>query len=84
MASGRSLTPRAVRCSAPDAAGSARCNRARLRLIEVAIAGFAAGGTGLAGASSSAGSGSRRLLPRTIAGPASATGFRFRAGRLGR
>ena len=80
-----------------SAACSALRSLVRLRPIEVAIAGFAAAGAGLAGASSLAGGGvagsgssgggtaALALLRfRTIAGPASATAFRFFDGGLGR
>jgi hypothetical protein len=86
----------ASRSSSGSAAGSALRSLVRLRLMEVVIAGFATGGAGLVGLSSLAGGGaagagssgggaaSARPRFRTITGPAIATGFRFRGGRLGR
>ena len=82
-----------VRCWLSRAARSS--SLARLRLMEVAIAGFAAAGAGLAGASSLAGDGVAgsgssvggavaSALPRfrTTAGTSSATAFRFFGGGL--
>jgi hypothetical protein len=71
-----------------------RRNFGRLRLMEVAIADFAAGagdgglsslaGGGAVGSGSSGGGTAASALPRfrTIAGPVSATAFRFLGGGL--